>query len=86
MSPKRQAVSTRSAAGEARSWKRRHDALADVVNAILLAYGHGPERRLPVSNAYHGLPRRDIITEPINAGAFIVYLAPSKEDPDAPSK
>lgn len=77
---KRRAVAVRSSLGEAVAWKRRHDALLDVLNAILLAYGQGDERRLPVSNAYHGMPRRPIITEPLRGDAFIVYLGPSPQE------
>lgn len=72
-----------SAMGEARSWKVRHDALLTVLNAILLAYGEGPEKRLAVSNAYVGAPRREVRAEPMERDRFIVYLLPVEGGSDA---
>ena len=64
----------RAAAGEVKAWKDRHDALLTVLNALLYAYGDGPEKRVPVSNAYLGQPRRPVVTEPMGGQRFIVYL------------
>lgn len=84
MTDRKRSATLASLAGEARSWKERHDALLTVLNAILLAYGDGPEKRIVVTNAYVGQPRRGVATEPIGTDRFIVYL--EKEDTNAPSQ
>jgi len=55
---------TSSAAGEARSWKGRHDALLDVLAAVLYARGEGPDHRLAVAHVhYRGRKRRPVVLE-----------------------
>lgn len=82
MSPKR-SVARRSSA----DWKAKHDALLDVLNAILLAHGSGEERRLVVGGGYVGQARREVAVERVPGileGSLVVYLAPSsKEDTHA---
>lgn len=52
----------------------KNNALLDVLNAILLAHGQGPEKRLAVSNVYYkGQPRRQIAMEQLG-DRFVVYL------------
>lgn len=69
-----------------RDWHERHDALLTVLNAILLAYGNGPDGRLRVVDHYVGQPRRDVSVEPV-ADGILVRLAPVKKEdnPDATS-
>ena len=79
-----------SVAGEVARWKDQHDALLTVLNAILLAYGSGPEARIAVANAYYrGAQRRNVRTEQMLDG-ILIYLEPTKivtkEDTDAPSQ
>ena len=53
-----------SAAGEVRSWKARHDALLDVLAAILLAKGDGRDKRLAIAHVYYtGRQRRPVVVE-----------------------
>lgn len=55
-------------------WKERHDALLTVLNAVLLAKGDGPDRRLAIGDAYYaGQPRRNVVVEHF-PGRIIVYL------------
>lgn len=81
--PKQPRVARRrrqAAASEAAAWRERHDALLDVLNAILLANGG----RMRIGNGYVGQPRRHVAIEPVTDGGIIVILegfAPSaKED------
>ena len=64
----------------------QHDILLTVLNAILLAYGEGPDKRLAIANAYYnGHQRREV--DIINHGdRIIVRLVPlpvTEEEPDA---
>lgn len=79
----RQARSLAGVTAELARTKAKMDSLLDVINAVCLAYGNGPECRIAVSNAYVGKRRREVIIEAMRGERFIVYLAPvTQEEPD----
>lgn len=56
-----------SAHAEAARWKLSHDALLDVLNAVLLAHGQAPDGRLAVAHVYYkGRQRHPVIVESID--------------------
>lgn len=68
---RRRPVSSRQAA---MALSDKNNALLDVLNAILLAHGQGPEKRLAVANVhYKGQPRRQVAMEQLG-DRFVVYL------------
>lgn len=68
-----------SANAEAAKWKAKYDALLVVVDAILLAYGQGPQHRLAVADAFYvGRPRQNVAVESLH-DRVIVYLEPAPE-------
>lgn len=69
-----------SGLNEARIWRDRYDALLNVVNAILLAKGDGPQHRLGIANVfYEGQRQRQVAVEALG-DRIVVYLEPVKEE------
>lgn len=65
---------------EAANWKAHHDALLSVLNAILLAYGQGPQGRVAVARSvYEGRRRRNVAVESLG-DRIVVYLEPVIEE------
>jgi len=53
----------------------KNDDLLDILNAVLLAYGEGPDRRLAVAREYTiGQLRRQIGVKGLPGGGFVIHL------------
>lgn len=62
--------------GDADYWKGQYESILDVMNAVLLAYGEGPQHRLAVSNRYYlNQKRRELAMEALG-DRFVLYLEP----------
>ncbi len=61
--------------------KEVDSALLDVLNAILLAHGNGPDCRLSIAKAYYvGRQRRNVVLEELPDRIVVRFERPSAEE------
>lgn len=69
---------------EAGFWRVRATTLLDVLNAVLWAYGQGPEHRLAISREMAtAAQRRPVHMEEAEGGHYVLYIEPEPVTEDS---